>query len=217
MYELFAVDTETKLFFPSTMAPGMICMSVANSRTNGRVLHANDPETLRLLTYILERCGMTTANGPYDLGVIARRWPHLLPLIFQALEDNRIFDVLIREKLIDIGRGTYRFTYDAEGNRKGIRYSLADIFQRYTGLYMEKDEYRMRYHDFEHVPVHQWPEGGPDIVWRAKVGAGFSGIAVADGKLHFQLAPRRHGLNGIACQVPCDLLHLIGISEKLDW
>ena len=32
--------------------------------------------------------------------------------------------------------------------------------------------------------VREWPEGGPEILWRAKVGPGFSGVSVADGKLY---------------------------------
>ena len=31
--------------------------------------------------------------------------------------------------------------------------------------------------------VRAWPESGPKIVWRAKAGAGYSGVSVADGRL----------------------------------
>ena len=32
--------------------------------------------------------------------------------------------------------------------------------------------------------VREWPEGGPEILWRANIGPGFSGVSVADGKLY---------------------------------
>jgi len=31
--------------------------------------------------------------------------------------------------------------------------------------------------------IHEWPEGGPQVLWRTKVGVGYSGVAVSDGKL----------------------------------
>ena len=32
--------------------------------------------------------------------------------------------------------------------------------------------------------IHTWPNGGPPIVWRAKVGTGFSSFSVAGGRLY---------------------------------
>ncbi len=32
--------------------------------------------------------------------------------------------------------------------------------------------------------IHDWPDSGPEILWRQEIGAGFSGVSVSDGKLY---------------------------------
>lgn len=157
--ELHAVDSETPLIVPSLLAPQLVCVSAATSPQHGQLFHHTDPRCFEYLEYVLDRCGMTTANGPYDLAVFGRRWPSLIPLIFQALDEDRVFDVLTREKLIDIGRGFYRIEEDEDGNFKRALYNLADVSRRRLGILLEKDEWRLRYHDLIDVPLERWPEG----------------------------------------------------------
>lgn len=122
------------------------------------LIHHADPNCEAYLRWILEGYSVF-ANAPFDLGVWGRKFPRLIPLIFDALDNDRIFDVLTREALIDIGRGSYRIEEDEDGNRKKALYSLADCVRRRLRIWMEKDEWRLRYHDFYDVPLGQWPEG----------------------------------------------------------
>ena len=43
----------------------------------------------------------------FDLGVLATCWPDLVPLIFDAYRSNRVTDIMLREKLLHIGVGTF--------------------------------------------------------------------------------------------------------------
>lgn len=155
-----AIDTETFLFFPGYMAPEMVCLSFAGKKESG-VFHRGDPALLR---WLRERLGERTvwANAAYDLAVIAAKFPSLIPVIFRALDEGRIHDVQIREKLLDLARGTFRFEEDEDGNVKAKGYSLFEITFRRTGRRLEKDLWRYRYHDLWDVPIGKWPSGAID-------------------------------------------------------
>lgn len=152
-----ALDSETFLIFPGNLAPSIVCVSWARADASG-VVHANDPGARALVEEALD--GRTVyANAPFDLAVFARRWPDLLPKIFDALEDGRVHDVQTREKLLDLARGTFRFEEDEDGKIRAKGYSLFDITRRRLGRTLDKDTWRMRYHDLFDTPVDQWPEG----------------------------------------------------------
>ena len=155
---MFGWDTETFLIAPALRAPPLVCVSWATSAESAGVVHANDPQCLQLMETILGS-HMTGANLPYDFGVVGEKWVHLIPMIFDALAEDRVHDVLTREKLLDIARGRYRWEEDDEGNFKRVGYSLAEVCRRRLGIELAKDEWRLNYHDRIHLPIDQWPEG----------------------------------------------------------
>jgi len=155
-----AIDTETFLFFPGYMAPELVCASYADKKGSG-VLHGNDPI---LEQWFEDRLNGETiwANAPYDLAVIAAKFPRLIKVIFRALDEGRVHDVQTREKLLDLARGTFRFEEDEDGNVFVKGYSLFAIALRRLNRYLEKDTYRMRYHELWDVPLEEWPPGAID-------------------------------------------------------
>jgi hypothetical protein len=155
---MYALDTETFLIVPSILAPRMVCLSWAYEDSTG-ILHRDDPRTVDFVRKLLNYEEITFANAPFDLAVFGSTFPELVPDIFDALYQEQIHDVLIREKLLDIAEGTYRVEEDEEGNRKRIFYSLADIVYRYAKIRMDKDTYRLKYHRLTHLPIEAWPEG----------------------------------------------------------
>lgn len=155
-----ALDTETFLIFSGYMAPELVCVSWARDEGSG-VLHHGDPGVFDFVKESLE--GRTVwANAPFDLAVLLHKWPQLYPVIFKALEEGRVHDVQTREKLLDLARGTFRFEEDEDGRVKAKGYSLAEITQRRLGRSLEKDTWRMKYHDLWDVPIKEWPEGALD-------------------------------------------------------
>lgn len=166
---LAAFDAETHLTQPGLAAPPIVCGSVANS-TGCHLL--DRPQALAWLRRALrDPVGhIVGTNIVYDLACAAACEPELLPLIFQALEDDRIHDVAIREGLIDIARGDM-----AERGEDGIseRYGLALLVSRYfkgpdgkpLNIREEKKgatSWRKRYAELEPLPIEQWP-------WKARV------------------------------------------------
>ncbi len=152
-----SLDTETFLMFPGCMAPPMVCTSWARGGSSG-VIHHADPDLTHFLVEAF--AGHTVfANAPYDLAVFIERFPELKSVIFEALDAGRVHDIQMREKLIDLALGKFRFEEDEEGKIKAKGYSLFDITKRRLGVILEKDDWRLRYHDVWDLPIGDWPEG----------------------------------------------------------
>ncbi len=154
-----ALDTETFLIFSGNLAPSLVCVSWAADNGRSGVEHHAGPTTLDLVRFALTTSHTVYANAPFDLAVLARRWPELLPVIFDALDEGRIHDVQTREKLLDLARGTFRFEEDQDGKIRAKGYSLFDVTLRRLGRKLDKDTWRMRYHDLYDVPIADWPAG----------------------------------------------------------
>lgn len=145
---LTAIDTEAFLATGDEPVPRMVCVSFAGAMGAG-VLHVNDPAARAVVRYALAN-GVIFANAGFDVTVIWRQWPELLPEIFAAYEHDRVHDVLIREKLIDIAAGgLFRFG----------PYDLASVSLRRAGVELDKSEdtYRLRYGDLLPYPIAHWP------------------------------------------------------------
>jgi hypothetical protein len=162
-----SLDTETMLIFPGAMAPPLVCTSWAESReaigpvADFGVFTHLEP-TVDIVGAALRDTHTVFANAPYDLAVFGAAHPELIPTIFEALDAGRVHDIQTREKLLDLARGTFRFEEDEDGNIKAKGYSLAGIAQRRLGKTLDKDTWRMRYHDLWNVPIEEWPQGAKD-------------------------------------------------------
>lgn len=160
---MLAWDTETGLIQGGLLAPPLACVSFTEDETvEADLVHVKDPACKRIVRDILEREHIG-ANTPYDLGVVGAEYPDYLPLIFEALDANTSHDVIVREKLFDIGDGNYRIREVDEGGDQpvfvSVRYGLSDLHERYCGTKLEKDEFRLWYGKLRHVPMDLWPEG----------------------------------------------------------
>lgn len=134
-----ALDTETTLAGNKEPIPRLVCVSIANDQ-GVDVIAANDPRLPAIVVGVLAG-GVALANGPFDLFVLWRALgPWLWPHIRAALEGDRVFDVLTREKLIDIAAGKHR--------KRGA-YNLGAVAARRAGIVVNKsDPWRRRYGSF---------------------------------------------------------------------
>ena len=102
----------------------------------------------------------TTANGAYDLAVLWAQFPHLRDLVWDAVHAGRVHDVLIRQKLIDIGEGCYRRVIRAVGGKtRPLFYNLSDLHARYFKEPLEKDQWRLKYGELREHPLLKWDPG----------------------------------------------------------
>ncbi len=160
---MIAWDTETCPIRRGLLAPPLVCVSWASPDGRDGLVHRKEAEPLLRKKLLSDE--MTLANAPFDLAVVGNEFPKLMPLVFEALAEDRVYDVLNRQKLYDIAHGRYsstskpKFFTDAEEQRKKVFYSLDCTHQRLCGTPLEKDDWRMRYVEFWDVPISQWPEG----------------------------------------------------------
>jgi DNA polymerase-1 len=162
---LVAFDTETHLIQPGLLTPKLVCVSVAY----GNELALYDRFTgTGVVEILLQQAGthLVGHNVAYDLGVLCARRPELIPLVFRAYEQGRIWDTKVRQELLDIASGRSVRNGATFALRSGewvkAGYSLAGLAGHYLGKdrFAEKtdaDVWRMRYHELEDVPLDQWP------------------------------------------------------------
>lgn len=166
-------DVETHLTQPGIKAPPLVCGSAAIQTTtgdiDGKLLSKED--AIRFFTAIIERNEFVLigANIAYDLLVMAveaaKRGIDLMPQIFAAYKDDRIFDVQIAEALHGIALGmlekdprTGSPLKDLETGKQ-CRYNLGVVVDLVLGRRNAKvnDFWRERYALLENVPLEQWP------------------------------------------------------------
>lgn len=168
-------DTETALIQPGLLAPPLACITFAiDNPDRPELIHWRDPACKRTAAWILGQPNVG-ANVAYDLAVLGAQWPDLMPLIFETLAAGNVHDIQIRQKLLDIGDGCYRFketeeevelvgadgekSYVVEKSVKMVGYSLSDLYKRYFNISLDKDEWRLKYGQLRELPLESWPQG----------------------------------------------------------
>lgn len=165
---MLVVDTETYLIQPGMLAPKMVCVAFASDERMTYSLehdagYSEGPHTLLLkaqdalprLRWLLTQ-EFCAHNLAFDLAVIARAYPELLPLIFKALSEGRAHDTEIREQLHAIALGRLGFL-----GGKPTHYSQKDLEIAYLGIDRSKekddeDAWRLKYGTLYDVPLADW-------------------------------------------------------------
>jgi hypothetical protein len=168
-----ALDTETHLVQSGLLSPPLVCGSVAVF--NAKEIEADimdAEETLQLFLRIIRdpEIIITGANIAYDLLVLANEWErrgvNVIPDIFRAFDEDRIYDLQVAEALHAIACGhlnndprTGKQLVNPETGRRS-RYSLAMCVDLVLGRGDAKahDEWRLRYAELQHIPIEEWPE-----------------------------------------------------------
>lgn len=163
----YAFDTETHLFQPGLTAPPLVCASVGRD-DNGQLL---DPEqALLVFQSIIEHATYIGANCPFDMLVMAvygaMQGLDLMPPIFQAYDEERVYDVLLSEQLHALAcghLGTFpdesRFPRNKETG-KAQSYNLDIVTQLVLGRTNAKanDTWRKSYALLQDIPIAEWPD-----------------------------------------------------------
>ncbi len=145
---MIAIDTETGLASNEEPVPVLVSVAVCDG-VRTELLAAHDPAAKRFAEAAYTH-GAILANAPFDAYVIGRQWPDLWPLIVDAYANDRVVDVLTREKMIDM----------AEGTARGRKYNLGDVADRRASIEVNKDDpWRLRYIELLGREILGWPEG----------------------------------------------------------
>jgi hypothetical protein len=179
---VLAFDTETFLIEDLCKTPRLVCVSWATGGASGLFKWDGDglarPDALApqsctglvqdgrevvhsLLSWWFSnrQIDITAHNGFYDFGVLINEYPDLLPLVFDALDEGRIYDTMNMQKLRDIALGEFRGHYLQDGSWERYTYKLADLSRRHRGQYLTKgkDSWQLRYGELYNVPLVHWP------------------------------------------------------------
>lgn len=166
MTSLLSFDVETHLIQPGLLAPPIVCGAFAvsgGSSTHISAVYAKDYTLGKVATDLHFGVVWVGANIAYDWACVLAEKPDLLPLIWRAYEEERVFDVLIAGTLDAIYDGRLRDgeLFDKSGAKiqKG-RYSLETVVRDYLNRTDAKrnDRWRKSYALLEHLPIEQWPE-----------------------------------------------------------
>ena len=170
-------DTETCLFRPGVMAPELVCITYAAPGEAPGIIHAYDPAALPLImSWLTSRDLLVGHHVPYDLAVLCAKWPELVSLVFAKLDRDEITDTKLRQQLLDIAAGEFRgylrkfekeIVDEETGETKIVKgarwvphdYTLDALTYRAAGRRLDKDTWRLRYGEFLHTPLSEWPEG----------------------------------------------------------
>ena len=168
---VIAWDTETDAFRPGLQSPPIVCLQWCEVTAVGcGVGHVVDEQTgLGLLWDWLcdPEVHLVGAEVSYDVlcavTSATNRSPEmghaLMTKFVEAYDADRISDILIRQKLLDLARGCYRYERGDNGETIDYNtYSLAGLARRHLKINLDKDTiWRKNYHTLRGIPIDQWP------------------------------------------------------------
>ena len=164
---IVALDTETSLIRPALLAPPLVCLTWQASGEDPSIVHHADAEPI-LREWLRSDALLVGHSVAYDMAVICERYPALRPFVFRAYDEDRVTDTQLREQLLDIASGSYRYRIDKRGRRVEKRYTLEAIADRRTGIKLLKDGWRLSYGEFQDVPLVAWTARAREIQARAR-------------------------------------------------
>jgi DNA polymerase-1 len=154
-------DTETHLIQKGLLSPPLVCASVAGPDVPGALLDKDQARDW--FPFALDQDWVIVgANIAYDMLVMAhdaaRRGIDLMPAIFRAYDEGRVYDIQIAEQLHAIAEGTLGKDPRTGMPLKG-RYSLDQCVDLVLGRSNAKvnDRFRLSYALLEDIPIDQWP------------------------------------------------------------
>lgn len=168
------LDTETELFGPGNMIPLMVSLAFAAKASGpAKLLHWSESRAVcaRILTAAANKQLVIVGHKiAYDIAVICRRWPELLPLAFDAYDAEGIVDTEIAFKFLDNFHGRLK------DDKRRVSYSLGAAARRLMNVEIPKGEetWRLRYGELMNVPVRDWPADArkyaeDDPLWALRV------------------------------------------------
>lgn len=162
-----AFDFETSLIQPALLAPPPACLTWQRPGQEARIC-AGDEMRSRFRDWLADQETLFIgANTAFDMAVAAEAWPEIRPAIFKAYDEDRVTDVQICDRLLNIARGVYLGRFGKFGVFVKHTYDLASLAKRVAGIELQKDEWRLSYGEFIGVPLAEWPRRAVEVQQKA--------------------------------------------------
>lgn len=137
--------------------PPIVCASIQIDGELPYLVKGGDAAVVEFCKLLKRGCEVGGANFTFDLGCLVAHEPALLPKVYKALDEGRLHDVQLLERLHDNARGCLEKDVLTGAP---FHYSLADLEKRHFGRdrSAEKENgWRMRYAELDAVPLVAWP------------------------------------------------------------
>lgn len=170
----WAFDTETHLIKPGCGAPRLVCFTIADQGARGTGSILNREDGMHWFKEKITDSGIRLVghHTPYDLGIACAEDFECVQMVYDAIDDGRVTDTLLRQKIIDNAQGILKFEWDDELEEyKKQRYGLSYVAYRTLGRERDKSEdtWRMRYRELDGVPFEEWEDAALDYaIWDAE-------------------------------------------------
>lgn len=165
--DLLAFDTETCLIGYHNITPDFVCLQISHlceGSFDETVFTRVDETTAEMADSLFdETTELVGHNTAYDLCVLAKEYPHLLPKIWEALDAGRIHDTMIREMLYNLTACGDLENISIGGANRRAEYSLAAVTLLHTGVDRSEakeadDSVRLNYELVKDKPLEDWPD-----------------------------------------------------------
>jgi DNA polymerase-1 len=159
-------DLETYLLAPGMVMPRMVCLSFAHEEKDEHAigippLVLREPGLKLARAWLEQGRTLLGQNVCFDLGVLCAEDESFIPLVFKALDEGRILDTMLIQKMLDNANGDLKYLFDEETETyKAANFSLQNLVYRHLKKYIPKgeDTWRLRYAELDGVPISEWPE-----------------------------------------------------------
>jgi hypothetical protein len=179
---IFSFDFESWLIEPARQLPPGVCMSwceivesAAGLAVGRSGVIAKHHAVDALLRWLESGATLVGANTAFDALVsvvtcatLGGDWKRLLRAFVDAYESGRVRDVFVRQKLLDLAAGCYRFEELPNGAWITHGYNLRDLSRRLTKRQLSKPEegdtshWRLRFGELDDVPIENYPKAAYD-------------------------------------------------------
>lgn len=165
---LLAIDTETRLIGKGQVTPPIICAQFATLEDDGPFAWIAEKASPDFKEQIIdafsdESLTLIFQNAAFDLTVIAKAFPETMPLIWKALDEERVRDTMIREMLFNLTATGDIDNIELNGVVQRAEYSLAALTKKYLGIDRSADKegegtVRTNYEMLEDALLADWPD-----------------------------------------------------------
>lgn len=164
-------DSETALIRAACLAPELACLTWQREGESPQIVDSLQSYAVAAQWFRDPTVELTGANTAYDLAVLCANYPdlHFVQCVFKALDDDRVTDVQVRQRLLDIAAGVYRGRFVGKGKRIPYNYDLESLAKRCAGIELLKDAWRLSYSHFIGVPLSEWPSKAREVQEQAKL------------------------------------------------
>lgn len=175
MTRLLAIDTETFLIgaphpemFGTDIIPECVCLShsmwgdTQTPVTGLQVPWEHDIEGYLRFFLTDPETIIVGHNLAYDMHVLRKRYPALLPDMRKAYTEGRCFDTRVAEQVLNMRKhGSINLMPTPDGGATSLSYHLTDLELKYTGVDRSaqkgEDTWRMNYNLLYKMPLAEWP------------------------------------------------------------